>query len=168
MPLAAGIWDCYWGRGGMKLLGEITCPTKTQAQRIPHLGVWKEGLEQKPLLFFTLLLIAIFETWDLWRKHYSKGQFTTLYYLFIYLFFLGPHLQHMEVPRLGSNWSCSCQPAPQPQQHHIWAMFTTYTPAPGNTWSLTHWARPGIESATLWFLVGFVSAAPWQELYPSL
>ena len=33
-----------------------------------------------------------------------------------------------------------------------------------NAGSLTHWARPEIESATSWFLVGFVSAAPWQEL----
>ena len=30
--------------------------------------------------------------------------------------------------------------------------------------SLTHWVRPGIEPATSWFLVGFVSAAPQQEL----
>ena len=34
-----------------------------------------------------------------------------------------------------------------------------------NTGSLTHWARPGIEAATLWFLVGFVSAAPWRSLW---
>ena len=35
----------------------------------------------------------------------------------------------------------------------------TYTTAPGNTRSLTHRARPGIEPATSWFLAGFVSAA---------
>ena len=29
--------------------------------------------------------------------------------------------------------------------------------AHGNAGSLTHWARPGIESATSWFLVGFVN-----------
>jgi len=33
--------------------------------------------------------------------------------------------------------------------------------------SLTHWARPGIEPTTSWFLVGFVSAAPWWELLPA-
>ena len=32
--------------------------------------------------------------------------------LFVFCFF-GPHPWHMEVPRLGSNWSCSCQPQPQ-------------------------------------------------------
>ena len=29
---------------------------------------------------------------------------------------------------------------------------------------LTHWARPGIEPATSWFLVGFISAAPQRHL----
>ena len=38
--------------------------------------------------------------------------------------------------------------------------------AHSNTRSLTHWVRPGIDRAILWFLVGFVSAVPWQE--PSL
>ena len=42
------------------------------------------------------------------------------FYLFIYLFvFLGPHLQHMDVPRLVLNHSCSCWPRPQPQQWQI-------------------------------------------------
>ena len=39
---------------------------------------------------------------------------------FSFLFFLlGPHPQHMEVPRLGSTWSCSCQPTLQPPQRGI-------------------------------------------------
>ena len=36
---------------------------------------------------------------------------------------------------------------PQPQQHPIRATSVTYTPACGNTGSLTHWVRPGIEPA---------------------
>ena len=36
----------------------------------------------------------------------------------------------------------------------------TYTTAHGNAGSLTHSTRPGIEPATSWFLVGFISAAP--------
>ena len=36
-----------------------------------------------------------------------------------------------------------------------------------NTGSLTHWSRPGIKPSTSWFLVGFVSAEPWQELQQS-
>ena len=35
-------------------------------------------------------------------------------YVFFFLI-LGPYLRHMEVSRLGSNWSCSCWPTPQPQ-----------------------------------------------------
>ena len=53
---------------------------------------------------------------------------------------------------------------PQPQQCGIRATSTTCTTAHGNTGSLTHWASPGIEPASSWMLVGFVSAEPWQEL----
>ena len=56
------------------------------------------------------------------------------------------------------------QPTPQPQQHTIQAACVTYTTAHGNTGSLNPWVRPGIEAATSWFPVGFVSTAPWQEL----
>ena len=34
----------------------------------------------------------------------------------------------------------------------------------GNAGSWTHWARPGIEPATSWFLVRFISAKPRWEL----
>ena len=63
-----------------------------------------------------------------------------------------------------SNQSCSCQPTPEPQQCCNWAASVTYTTAHGNAGSLTHWARPGIELTTLWFLVGFVSSTPRREL----
>ena len=46
----------------------------------------------------------------------------------------------------------------------IRAAFSTYTTAHGNTGSSTHWAGPGIEPATSWFLVGFISAVPRREL----
>ena len=61
-----------------------------------------------------------------------------------------------------SNWSCSHQP--MPLQHGIQATAVTYTTAHCNARSLTHWTRPGSESATSWFLVGFVFTAPWWEL----
>ena len=53
---------------------------------------------------------------------------------------------------------------PQPPQHRIQATSVTYTTAHGNIRSLTHWARPGIEPASSWILVGFVSTAPQWEL----
>ena len=43
-------------------------------------------------------------------------------------------------------------------------MSVTYTTAHGNTGSLTHRVRPGIEPATPWFLVGFISSVPRWEL----
>ena len=39
-----------------------------------------------------------------------------------------------------------------------------YTTAHGNPRSLTQWVKPGIESASSWVLVGFVTAESKQEL----
>ena len=58
--------------------------------------------------------------------------------LFLSFVFLGPHPWHMEVPRPGSNQSCSLQPTPEPQQHWIRAASATYATAHGNAGSLTH------------------------------
>ena len=71
-------------------------------------------------------------------------------------FILGPQLRHMEVPQ-GSNWSCSCRPTPQPQQHWILAPWATYAAACGNARSLTHGARPGSKPTSSWILVGFLT-----------
>ena len=46
----------------------------------------------------------------------------------------------------------------------IQAESMTYTTAHGNTRSLTHWARPGIEPMSSRILVGFISTAPQWEL----
>ena len=89
----------------------------------------------------------------------------TFFFLLLNLFCsLGPHLWHMEVPRLRVKLELQLLALPQPQPHRIWAASVTYTTAHGNARSLTHSVRPGIEPATSWFLVGFVSAAPWREL----
>ena len=91
-----------------------------------------------------------------------------LLFFFLSFVLLGLHPWHKEVPRLGSNQSCSCWPTPQPQQGRIWAASTTYTTAHGNARSLTHWVRLGIKPASSWFLVGFISAAPQRELLDCL
>ena len=80
-------------------------------------------------------------------------------YLFIYLVCLGPHLQHMEVPRLeGLIQSCSCWPTPQPHQRRIRATSAT------SAGSLTHCGRPGIKPESSWILVSFVTTEPQREL----
>ena len=66
------------------------------------------------------------------------------------------------------NWSCSHWPTPQTQQYQIQATSVTYTTAHDNARYLTHWASPGIETASSWMLVIFVSAEPQWELLPSL
>ena len=57
----------------------------------------------------------------------------------VFFWFLG----HMLVPKLGSNRSCNGRPTPQPQQ----------------CWILNPRARPGIEPAFSWTLVGLISKA---------
>ena len=75
-----------------------------------------------------------------------------------------PILLSFLFPGLQSHWSYSCQPIPQPQQCRIHTTSVTYTITHGNTRSLTHWARPGIEPVSSWMLVGFITAEPQQQL----
>ena len=91
--------------------------------------------------------------------------FFNLFFFFLFFFFLGLDLQHMEVPRPGGQAERQLPAAaePQPQPHRIQATSVAYTTAQGNARSLTHWPRPGIEPATLWFLVRCVSTAPRRE-----
>ena len=88
------------------------------------------------------------------------------YYIqfFFFFFFLGLSVQHMEVPRLGWNQSCSCQPTPQPQERRIWAVSATCATAHGNAISLTHWVRPRIEPTSSWILVRLITIEPQWEL----
>ena len=65
--------------------------------------------------------------------------------IIIIIFFLWPHSQHMEVPRLGAEWKLQLRPMPHPQQHRILAASVTYAVACCNARSLTHWMSPGIE-----------------------
>ena len=90
-------------------------------------------------------------------KAWPVGQFQPnscgffLYSILICIYFccLGLHPQHLEVPRLGV----------QSELQH-----PAYTTVHSNARPLTHWARSGIEPATSWLLIRFISTAPWQEL----
>ena len=72
------------------------------------------------------------------------GFFGCLFFLLVFCF-LGLHQWHIEVPGLGVESELQ---------------LLAYTTAHGNAGSLTHRARPGIEPASLWMLVRFVSAEP--------
>ena len=73
----------------------------------------------------------------------------------VLLLFVGPQQQHMEVPRLGVESHL--------QMPAYSNMSVTYTIAHGHAGSLTHWTRPGIETASSWILVGFVTTEPQQD-----
>ena len=90
--------------------------------------------------------------------------FYRFFVLFCFLFFLGLHPQHTEVPRLGVESKLQLWLRPQPQQHGIQVASVTYTTVHGNAGSLTHLARPGIKPTSSWILVRFISTAPHWEL----
>ena len=62
----------------------------------------------------------------------------------------------------GCSWAggwigCSYRPIPQPRQHQIQAASMSYPATCSNTGSLTHWVRQGIEPASSWILVRFLT-----------
>ena len=82
----------------------------------------------------------------MWNKSFRLLPHVVDFFLFFFFCFLGPHLRHMEVPRLEVESELQ---------------LPAYATAHGNAGSLTHWARPGIELTPSWILVGF---EPWWEL----
>ena len=85
----------------------------------------------------------------IWAWYSRGGSFILfIFYLCIYFVFSGLHLRHMEGPRLGVESEL---------QLHLGHSHS-------NAGSLTHWMRPGIERASSWMLVWFVSTGPRREL----
>ena len=76
---------------------------------------------------------------------------------FFPFFFLGPHLQHMEVPRLRGWIRASAASHSHSHNARSEAVSASNAAAHGNAGSLLHWAQPGIESLPSWILVGFVT-----------
>ena len=64
--------------------------------------------------------------------------------------FLGPHLQDMEVPRLGVKSELQLPPYTIATATRDPSSICNLHTAHGNTGSLTHWARAGIEPKSLW------------------
>ena len=77
--------------------------------------------------------------------------------IFFFFVFLGLHLQHVEVPRLGVQLELQLPAYTTATQHGIGAASATYITAHGNASSLIHCARPGIEPMPSWVLVVFVN-----------
>ena len=89
-----------------------------------------------------------------------------LFYLFIYLFIYLIFLcRAAPVAHGGLIWAAAAGHSPQQrQQFGIQGACVTYTIAQRNAGSLTHWARSGMEPASSWILVGFITGEPWREL----
>ena len=98
-----------------------------------------------------------------WSSSFSFFSFVFLF-VFFFLVFLGPHPRHMEVPRLGVESELQLLTYTTATAIRDPSMSATYTIAHSNAGSLAHWAGPGIEPASSWILVRFITAEPWWEL----
>ena len=74
--------------------------TYTIAVAMPDLLHWA-GIKSTPMAFLTHCATV------------GTPKCTVLFLFLKIVLFFGPYLWHMEVPRLGVNLSCSCQPTPQ-------------------------------------------------------
>ena len=100
-----------------------------------------------------------------WSCHDAyKACFVYLFiYLFIYLL-LGPHPQHMEVPRLGVESKLQLPTTATPEASSVCNLHHSSWPH----WILNELSKPEIETASSWILVRFVIAEPQRELPKSL
>ena len=98
----------------------------------------------------------------------NRGFFIFIIYLFIFFLFyfilffcfLGAHTQHMEVRRLEVELELYLLAYVTATEMRDPSHTCNYTTAHGNTISLTHQARPGMEAASPWILVKFVTPEP--------
>ena len=63
----------------------------------------------------------------------------------------------MEIPGLGVRSELQLQTYATATAIPIQAMSATFAAAQGNARSLTHWVKPGIEPASLWRQVKFLT-----------
>ena len=79
-----------------------------------------------------------------------------------YIYFLGPHPWHMEVPRLGVKLELQLPSYTRATAIPHPSLPVAYATAPGNVESLTHRGRPGIKPTSSWILVRFVTC--WDTM----
>ena len=106
------------------------------------------------------LTIAHLTYWLLlWSKHYSREfRMFFFFFFFLFFFFLGPHPQCIEVPRLGVESGLQLL-----AYTTIAMQDPSHTTAHGNTRSLTHWRKPGMEPESSWMPVKFVTLEPQRK-----
>ena len=124
--------------------------------------IWAKFICRSMLVYKMFYLKKKVKYTVLLLSHASKNLIWTLIYLFKNFFCLF-RAAPMAYGSSQARAQISASPASlqsQPQQCWIWDMSVTYTTAQGNAGSFTHWARPGIEPASSWILVGFIATEP--------
>ena len=94
-------------------------------------------------------------SWEVLQLPHSLSVLGILCFVSVFLFFGGGIFSIAASVAFGSSWAGVELELQLPAS-------TTYTTACGNAGSLTHWVRPGIESASLWILVGFLTC--WSTI----
>ena len=94
-------------------------------------------------------------------NYYQTGSYTDRYqnniiYLFIFVF-LELHPWHMEVPRLGAESELQLPAYVTAAAMQDSSCICNLLHSSGNTTSLTHWTRPGVEAVSSWILVRFIT-----------
>lgn len=112
---------------------------------------------------FMNLYISVFILPSHFFKERGGAICPTVFFLFFVFCMLGPHLQHMESPRLGVESERQLLAYGLGHSHSNWAASTVYTTTHGKVGSLTHWVMPG-KPVSLWILVKFISFVPQWEL----
>ena len=101
-----------------------------------------------------------------WNPCSAHSRAFLLFFLFCFFFFFSRAAPMAYGGSQARGWiGAVAMGLHHSQQHGIQAASLTYATAHGNAGSLIHWMRSGIKPKTSWFLVGFVSTAPWQELW---
>ena len=85
------------------------------------------------------------------------------FFFFLFLFRVVPTAYGYSKAR-GENGVTAASLHHSHSKTGIWAMSVTYTTVHSNSWSPTHWVRPGIEPASSWILVRFISTVPQWKL----
>ena len=118
------------------------CPVACRSSRVPQ--QWPEP-----------------EQWQLGMPPETKEPFYLFIYLFIYILFRAAPEAHGSFQARGliGVRAASLRLGSAGQ-----ATSVTYTTAHGNTRSVTHWARPGVEPVSSWILVVLISTVPQWEL----
>ena len=87
--------------------------------------------------------------------------------LFFFSSFLGPYLQHMEVPRQRVKLELQLLAYATAIAMQDPSCICDLPAACSNSGSLNHWSRPGIKCTSSWIIVEFIVVEPQWEL-PSL